>query len=324
MPCTFSIANGLAIGFVRALSEPEENGNGEAEKLTDEKGGISSLVWSPDGSQIAFVSDATGKKEIYVADVLGLEVRQITRHNTLAVSPRFSPNGRYLSYTSYHPGNPNLYVTDLNQASTTRAISRRKGLNLAPAWSPDGRTMVITLSKDGNPDLYLINNEGVILNRLTRNTGINVSPAWSPDGKHITFVSDRSGTPQIYIMNVKTKSVRRITFQGNDNTEPSWSPDGEWIAFHRAGNLYKIRPDGTALAVDRVTRKAELSEEPVTRTLGRPWPGPGRHCVGELRLERGPEQGAVRHAECAVARTRRSGKPRPNSRSNQTVWEFIE
>jgi TolB protein len=200
-------------------------------------------------SNITFASDvAGGYKEIFVSDVLGRNIKQITRHKSLTVSPKFSPDGKLLAYTTYHPGNPNLYITDWQEAKTTKSVSRRPGLNLAPAWSPDGKTMVITLSTEGNPDLYLISKEGTILERLTNNTGINVSPAWSPDGKHITFVSDRSGTPQIYIMNVKTKSVRRITFQGNDNTEPSWSPDGEWIAYSGLDEgkyqIFIIKPEG--------------------------------------------------------------------------------
>jgi TolB protein len=200
-------------------------------------------------SNIAFSSEVSGGfKEIFVADVLGRDIKQITGHKALAVSPKFSPDGKMLAYTSYHPGNPNLYITNWQEAKTTRAISRFPGLNLSPAWSPDGTTMVITLSKDDNPDLYLINNEGVVLNRLTKDTGINVSPSWSPDGKNITFVSDRSGNPQIYIMNVKTKAVKRITFQGNDNTEPSWSPNGEWIAYsglyEGRYQIFIIKPEG--------------------------------------------------------------------------------
>ena len=199
-------------------------------------------------SNIAFASEVSGHKEIFVADVLGRNIKQITRHKNLAVSPKFSPDGKLLAYSSYHPGNPNLYITNWQEARFTKAISRRPGLNLAPAWSPDGKTMAITLSMDGNPDLYLINSDGTLISRLTKNTGINVSPAWSPDGKHLAFVSDRSGTPQVYIMNMKTNSVRRITFQGNDNTEPNWSPDGEWITY--AGlyegryQIFIIKPEG--------------------------------------------------------------------------------
>lgn len=182
-------------------------------------------------SKIAFVSDKSNAKEVYITDILGEKTRQVTRHKNLVVSPRFLPGGKYLSYTSYHSGNQNLYITDLNQSKTTRPLSRRKGMNLAPAWSPDGQQMILTLSKDGNPDLFLMNRQGKIIQQLTRRSGINVSPTWSPDGKHIAFVSDRSGRPQIYLMNLGSKKVQRITFQGSENAEPDWSPAGDLITY---------------------------------------------------------------------------------------------
>ena len=182
-------------------------------------------------SRIGFVSDETGKKEVYVANVLGLDMRQVTRHKHLVVSPRFSPDGIHLAYSSYHSGNQNLYVTDLRQNKVTQAISRRKGMNLAPAWAPDGESMIVTLSKDGSPDLYLLNRKGKIKRRLTAKAGINVSPSWSPDGKSVAFVSDRGGTPQIYILNLRKNRIQRLTFEGNENTEPAWSPKGDLIAF---------------------------------------------------------------------------------------------
>ncbi|HIJ77828.1 MAG: protein TolB [Desulfobulbaceae bacterium] len=209
-------------------------------KLTGEKG--VSLT------KIAFSSNASGYKEIYLADVLGNEVQQVTKHKDLAVSPRFSPDGKQLAYTSYHRGNPNLYVTNIDKLTVTRALSRRKGLNMSPAWSPDGTTMAVTLSKDGNPDLFLLDTKGKILRKLTGGEGINVSPTWSPDGKRLAFVSDRSGSPQIYVMDVRTKAVSRITYLGTENTTPSWSPDGELIAYTgRVNSNYQIlliKPEG--------------------------------------------------------------------------------
>jgi len=199
-------------------------------------------------TKIAYVSDKTGNKEIFISDIFGADVRQVTRHKYLAVSPRLSPDNMKLAYTSYHRGNSNLYITDLAQSKSTRAISRRSGLNMAPAWSPNGKSLVTTLSKDGNPDLYLLKTDGSILRRLTSNTGINVSPDFSPDGKELVFVSDRSGQPQIYIMNFKTGATRRITYQGNENTTPSWSSDGKWIAYtgkyEGRYHIFKISPDG--------------------------------------------------------------------------------
>jgi TolB protein len=192
-------------------------------------------------TSIAFVSDATGRKEVYLADVLGRKVRRVTRHNHLCVSPRFTPDGTSLAYSSYHRGNQNLYITKLNQSKITRAVSRRNGLNLAPAFSPDGRTMVVTLSKGGSPDLYLMDRKGKIIEQLTRRAGINVSPSFSPDGKSLAFVSDRSGRPQVYIMDMQSRKTRRLTFQGNENAEPSWSPKGDKIVYTGlTGGHYQI------------------------------------------------------------------------------------
>lgn len=200
-------------------------------------------------TKIAFVSDTSGFKEIYIADALGDDIRQVTRHQHLAITPRLSPDNNKLAYTSYHNGNPNLYLIDFSKSSKlTKAISRREGINYAPAWAPDESFLIVTLSKDGNPDLYKIDPDGNILKRLTINAGINVSPSFSPDGTKIAFVSDRSGEPQIYTMHLESGRTQRLTYQGRENTTPSWSPDGDWIAYTGNGDdayqLYKIKITG--------------------------------------------------------------------------------
>ena len=222
-------------------------------------------------SSIAFVSDKTGRKEIYIADVFGRHVRQVTKHDHLCVSPRFTADGTRLAYTSYHRGNQDLYLTDLDQNTKTSTLSRRRGMNLAPAFSPDNQTAVVTLSKDGNPDLYLIDMEGNIIRRLTKRLGINVSPSFSPDGRAICFVSDRSGQPQVYIMDLQTMQAQRLTFKGKENVEPSWSPRGDKIVYtHLAEGRYHIYTvpvsGGTPT---QITSGAESCESPTWSPDGR-------------------------------------------------------
>ncbi|MCI5120736.1 MAG: Tol-Pal system beta propeller repeat protein TolB [Candidatus Electrothrix sp. AUS4] len=222
-------------------------------------------------SAIAFVSDKTGRKEIYIADVFGRHIRQITRHHHLCVSPRFTADGSQLAYSSYHRGNQDLYLTDLDQNEKTRTLSRRSGMNLAPAFSPDRRTAVVTLSRDGNPDLYLIDMEGEVIKRLTRQAGINVSPSFSPDGRAICFVSDRSGRPQVYIMDLQSMQVQRLTFDGKENVEPSWSPRGDKIVYTRLAegryHIYTIAVSGGAPT--RITSGAGSYESPTWSPDGR-------------------------------------------------------
>lgn len=220
---------------------------------------IESLTGKPGiaSTKIGFISFANNAKEVWLTDILGHKLRQVTRHRNLTVSPRFTPDGRSLCYTSYHSGNQNLYITDLGQSKVTRVLSKRKGMNLAPAWSPDGRYMILTLSMNGNPDLYLCDSNAKIIEQLTDRAGINVSATWSPDGRRIVFVSDRSGKPQLYTMNLNSRQVQRLTFEGTENAEPSWSPTEDLIVYSslRDGvyQICTIKPEGGTAAVQITT-----------------------------------------------------------------------
>jgi len=203
-------------------------------------------------SRIAFVNGMKNVKEVFLTDILGNNFRQVTRHKHLTVSPRFVPGGPYMTYSSYHTGNQNLYITDLRQDKVTRALSRRKGLNLAPAWSADGSYMILTLSNSGLPDLYMLNGKGEIIEQITDHAGINVSPTLSPDNNYMVFVSDRSGKPQLYLMDMRTRKIKRITFEGTENAEPSWSPKENLIVFSSLRNgvyqLYTMDPFSDEMA----------------------------------------------------------------------------
>lgn len=216
-------------------------------------------------SQIAFVSSTKNAREAFLTNILGTKLRQVTRHKNLVVSPRFTQDGSHLSYTSFHKGNQNLYITDLRQSKTTRALSRRKGMNLAPAWSPDGKNMILTLSNNGNPDLYLLDRTGNIIEQLTRKSGINVSASWSQDGQRFVFVSDRSGKPQLYLMDFNTRRTQRLTFEGSENAEPSWSPTENLIVYSSLRNgiyqIFTITPDPNATPT-QITNDGTNHESP--------------------------------------------------------------
>jgi len=173
-------------------------------------------------TRMAYVDSGSGNKEILVSDYDGYNSKAITSDSSIALSPRISPDGEKIIYTSYKDGRPKLYLRNL-RTGHTKVLSQRKGLNIGAAWMPDGTKIALTLSVKGNPDIFLIDLNGKILHRLTSNWGIDVSPSFSPDGKMMAFVSDRSGSPQIYVQELATGSTRRLTFEGNYNTSPSWS-----------------------------------------------------------------------------------------------------
>ena len=181
------------------------------------------------GSKIAFVSSGSGNKEIYSCAFDGYYPQQITRNHSITLFPAWSADGRYLAYTSYKNGKPDIFVKNLAEMQET-SISQ-KGLNITPAWVPGKFELAATLSFSGDQEIYLLTGSGKVIKRLTNIRGIDVSPSWSPDGKKFAFVSNRAGSPQIYVQDLTSGKVKRLTFEGNYNTQPSWSPQGDKIAF---------------------------------------------------------------------------------------------
>ncbi len=198
-------------------------------------------------TKIAFVSNKTGAKEVYVMDLDGGNIMLMTRNDSLNLTPRWSPDGKFLAYVSYRDGNPDLYLLDVTCGRRSK-ISSLPGLNISPAWAPDGKSIALVLSKEGTTDIYVMHLDGTGLRQLTHGNAISVSPSWSPNGRQLAFVSDQGGSPQIYVMDAEGTNVRRLTFKGNYNTSPVWSPRGDKIAFvSRQNGLFEIcvmNPDG--------------------------------------------------------------------------------
>lgn len=180
-------------------------------------------------SKIAFISNGTGNKEIYVCDFDGTNPRQLTHNNAITLSPAWSTDEKWLAFTSYKRGKPDLFIKNL--ADSRETVVARKGINITPAWVPGKFELAATLSFLGDPEIYLLTGTGKVIKRLTSMQGNDVSPSWSPDGKKLAFVSNRAGSPQIYIKTIASGEVRRLTFEGRYNTQPAWSPRGDRIAY---------------------------------------------------------------------------------------------
>ncbi|MBI3783015.1 MAG: Tol-Pal system beta propeller repeat protein TolB [Deltaproteobacteria bacterium] len=203
----------------------------------------------PFDSRIAFVSTRDGRfKEVYVMSLDGGDLQQVTKSQSITVSPSWTPDARSLLFTSYKRGNPDLYQLDLISGRETR-ISQRAGLNLGGKMSPDGSTIAMALETDGSSDVVILDRSGELVRRATDNWAIDVSPSWSPDGRQLAFCSNRGGGPQIFITSAEGGAARRITSTGDYNTAPAWSPKGDRIAYvsrsEGAFDIFTVKTDGS-------------------------------------------------------------------------------
>lgn len=181
-------------------------------------------------SKIAFVSNRSGAKEIYIADYDGANVVQLTRDGAISVAPAISPDASRVAYTGYQSGYADIYTIDIASGARNR-ILKFPGTNSGASFSPDGSRLACTLSRDGNPELYIAAANGAGARRLTRTRGVESSPSWSPNGTEIVYSSDERGGPQLFRISASGGSGRLIPTGYGYCTEPSWSPDGSKIAF---------------------------------------------------------------------------------------------
>jgi TolB protein len=192
-------------------------------------------------SRIAYIAETGPKdrrlKRLAVMDSDGANHRYLTTGQTIALTPRYSPDYKSILYLSYFNGQPRIYIYDL-ASDTQRLLFSSKNPLFAPRWSPDGKWVLYSMATAGNTDIYKIAVGGGNPAKLTDSPGIDIGGSFSPDGKRIVFESDRSGSQQVYTMNADGSDQKRISFFGGRAATPEWSPRGDQIAFtHIVGNL---------------------------------------------------------------------------------------
>ena len=235
------------------------------ERLTGEPGYFDTRV-----TYIAETGGGTARtKRVALMDQDGYGNRYLTNGGFLALTPRFSPDGRRIAYMGYRQGPPRIYVIEV-ESGREALLGDFPGMTFAPRFAPDGRSLLLTLAQNGNSDIYLWDIASRRATRLTSDAAIDTSPSFSPDGSRIVFNSDRGGRPLLYVMDRTGGGVGRISFGEGRYGSPAWSPRGDLIAFMVIkGGMFSIgvmKPDGSD---ERLITRSNLDESPTWAPNGR-------------------------------------------------------
>jgi TolB protein len=251
-----------------------------AHKFADEiifrlGGGIAGIA----ESKIYFVSDRSGHKEIWVMDYDGSNQRQLTHQGSISLSPRISPDGSRLAFSSLTKSGWDIlmYSTELNRVVS---FPRFGGTNLAPAWSPDGTKLSLSSSRGGNSQIYECDSSGGNFHRITSGRGPDVSPTWNrKTGAQIAFVSGSTGLPQVYTMEADGTNQQRMTDQGYA-VSPNWSPNGQFLTLAWTRKYGPGEPGSSDIYLMDIASKQWVQ---LTHDGGRndfpSWSPDGRHIV---------------------------------------------
>lgn len=219
--------------------------------------------WSPDGSQLVYMSRESGETEedkqfdIFVVDRDGKNRRQLTDHPADDIWPIWSPDGKQIVFISERDGNSEIYVIkpDGSGLENLTNYPATDGI-FTLAWSPDSERIAFTSDRGGINDLYTMKSDGSDI-KLHAKGDLSehiLDLYWSPDGKYIAFeyMITMVGN-EIFIVDVEKGGFVQIT-KDVSGVSPSWSPDSSLIVFHSGegsfgsdSDIYVINPRGNNL-----------------------------------------------------------------------------
>ncbi len=183
-------------------------------------------------SSLAFVKGNGKKRDVWVVRATGRDLRQVTNIPGAAMSPSWSPDGRYVVFSHMDDSTHALGVWDRLNNSVKR-VRFPGNTVIGPCFLPDNR-VAVSLSTGHYPDIFLLNRQFQRERPLEQSAAINVSPSFDATGTKMAFTSSRLGSPQVFLKDFSTGTVSRVSMDGSYNSEPCISPDGTLIAYTKA------------------------------------------------------------------------------------------
>jgi serine/threonine protein kinase len=216
-------------------------------------------------AQIAFASNRSGAVEIWLMNIDGSGLEQITNIPEGVCQPRWSPKGDRILFispckrnmTSY-PG-ASLFIMNAD-GTGLQPLPSVPGGDYDPSWSPDGLRIAFTSLRNGGvPGIYILDLNGYTVTSLVEDETRAISqPAWSPDGGQIAYVNsdNRIWTMDIYGENRNGLTIGPAEYVTNG---PAWSPDGSVVIYTRS--VFSDTTGTTSLMAVPYSEKGEIPVE---------------------------------------------------------------
>jgi len=190
---------------------------------------IISPAWSPDGTQLAYVSFEKKKPVIYVQSLVSGQRYVLANFKGNNSAPGWSPDGKKLAIVLTHGANSQIYLINADGTGLAQ-LSHSNAIDTEPTWSPDGKWIYFTSDRGGSPQIYRMSVLGGDAQRVTYEGSYNVSPHLSPDGNQLVYIRRDDGKFRVTVQELATGQVQVLSDSAQDES-PSFAPNGRLIIY---------------------------------------------------------------------------------------------
>lgn len=187
--------------------------------------------WSPDGGQIAFLSDRAGHFDTYVLPATGGEARLVLSTPSPDWQVRWSPDGRYLAVVAEAKGQDYWTFLVPAEGGEPQIVGDENGPLCAKdsRWSPDGTFMAFASDVRGRFDVGLYELASGALIWLTGGEGDKERPAWSPDGRRLAYVVSHGPVTELAVLDLDSGVATTHQVAPGVHYHPEFTPDGQHV-----------------------------------------------------------------------------------------------
>ncbi|NGX50179.1 MAG: Protein TolB [Chlamydiae bacterium] len=187
------------------------------------------------GDMIAFISDASGRADLFVQafsrhhGLLGVPIQAFSFPRSVQASPTFRPDGKKIAFVSDKEGTPRIFLIDTPSPGKRRrarplCITKKYSQNTSPNWSPDGTKLAYSAMIDGSRQILVydfLSREEI---QLTNGRVHKENPSWAPDSLHIIYNTVDLSSSELYLIDIKQKVSLQITSGAGKKHYPAWEP----------------------------------------------------------------------------------------------------